>query len=152
VFTIRAGVHRLQSITPKSGQSFQGEPGAIVSGAKVLTGWVQDGSRWYVTGQTQQGPVSGVCFLENPGCNKAEDLWIDGVLKWHATSLSGVVPGKWFFDYAADRIYVGDDPGGRSVETSVTTYAFAGGAANVTVKGLVIEKYAGLSSVSMSQP
>ncbi len=151
-FTIKAGVHRLQSIAPKSGNTFTGEPGAILSGAKVLTGWVQDGSRWYVAGQTQQrGPTANAairCKATSPRCDNAEDLWIDNALKVHVATLAGVGPGKWFFDYLANRIYVGDDPAGKTVETSVTEYALAvhvAGIANVTLKGLVIEKYANMA-------
>ena len=53
-FFIRSGIHRMQSVMPKADMMFVGEPGAILNGSRVLTGWVQDGSRWYVTGQTQE--------------------------------------------------------------------------------------------------
>src|SRR5947208_739647 len=36
-FLLKAGVHRLQSITPKSSMSFSGEPGTVLSGAVLLT-------------------------------------------------------------------------------------------------------------------
>ena len=144
IFTLKPGVHRLQQVTPKSGQTFQGEPGAILSGAQVLTGWAQDGSRWYVTGQTQGTGAGDVtrCKPTSPRCDVAEQLWINGTRKAPVTSLAAVTPGSWFFDYGADRIYVGDNPAGQTVETSVTPYAFGGAAANVTIAGLVIEKYA----------
>ena len=51
-------------------------------------------------------------------------------------------PGKWHFDHAADRVYLGDDPTGKKVEISVTPKAFTGPAANVTIRNLTIEKYA----------
>jgi hypothetical protein len=67
---------------------------------------------------------------------------MDNVLKVHVSSLSAVGAGTWFFDYPADRIYVGDNPSGKTVETSVTGQAFKGTASNVTISGLIIEKYA----------
>ena len=47
-----------------------------------------------------------------------------------------------YFDYEADKIYFADKPNGHKVETSITRHAFVGGAANVTIRRLIIEKYA----------
>jgi hypothetical protein len=150
-FTVGAGVHRHQTLVPKSGQTIQGEPGAILTGARVLTGWVQDGARWYVGGQTQQRGPAAVdpnnprCETTSPRCDHAEDVWIDGVLLKHVSTLSGVASGTWFFDYAADRIYIGQNPAGKTVETNITEYAIHGSASNVTIRGLIIEKYANMA-------
>jgi hypothetical protein len=54
-FTLRSGVHRLQQFSPKSGQSFTGEAGTVLSGARLLTDWAREGSLWVHGGQTQQG-------------------------------------------------------------------------------------------------
>src|SRR4051794_9430775 len=43
-FVLRAGVHRLQSIRPKDGDTFQGEQGAVLSGARLLTNFTRSGS------------------------------------------------------------------------------------------------------------
>jgi hypothetical protein len=65
------------------------------------------------------------------------------VVLQHVATLSAVGPGKWYFDYTADKIYFGNDPTGRTVETSVTPTAFVGGYTHdVTIRGLIIEKYA----------
>ena len=82
------------------------------------------------------------CVTAYPRCGYPEDLFIDNVPLQHVDSLSAVGPGKWYFDYAADKIYFADDPQGRTVETSVTATAFAGYARDVTIRGLIIEKYA----------
>jgi hypothetical protein len=144
-FVIKAGVHRLQQIRPKDGNTFAGEPGAILSGARLLTSFTRSGSYWVAGGQTQQGVVHGDCQPGWPRCNYAEELFIDDQRLRHVDSLSAVTAGTWFFDYAGDRIYFADDPTGRRVETSVTTTAFEPTAKNVTVSGLVIEKYASLA-------
>jgi hypothetical protein len=146
VFTIAAGVHRLQTVTPKSGQQFVGEPGAIMSGAKLLTGWVQSGAVWYVGGQTQEFAHNvGVC-ASGTACQYPEDVYRDDVLLHRELSLGAVGPGDFYFDYAADRIYVGDAPTGHQLEAAATEYAFNGTpqgvGSNVTIRGLVIEKYA----------
>jgi parallel beta-helix repeat protein len=43
-FTIKAGIHRSQSITPKSGDTFAGEPGAILDGEGVTMFAFQGGA------------------------------------------------------------------------------------------------------------
>jgi parallel beta-helix repeat protein len=143
-FTLKAGIHRLQSITPKNGNSFAGEPGAILSGARLLTTFTRQGSYWVASGQTQQGlvKVQGGCDATYPRCAYPEELFINGVRHQHMASLAAVGPGKWYFDYAADKIYFQDDPTGKKVEISVKPYAFQGPASGVTISGLIVEKYA----------
>ena len=151
-FLLKAGVHRNQTITPRTGDSFVGETSGgtrltILSGARVLTGWISDGTRWYVSGQTQGSTpaTSGAdaCRPSHPRCSFAEDLFVDNVMKYHEDVLSEVGAGEWFFDYAADRIYVGDNPSGHVVETSVTPQLFNQSSAdNVTIQDLIVEKYA----------
>lgn len=150
-FLIAPGIHRMQTITPRNGDIFQGQTGSILSGAKILSGWAQSGSTWNVGGQTQQGSVvgsiaAGECKSDSPRCGYPEDLFMDNVIKKHVDSLGAVAPGTWFFDYDNDKIYVGDNPAGKTVETSVTPEAFHiaqyGGVSNVTIKNLIIEKHA----------
>jgi parallel beta-helix repeat protein len=143
--TLQPGIYRLQTLTPLTGQTFQGQPGAILSGARLLSGWTQSGATWYVGGQTQQGTAAGQCeagYL----CQEPEDVYRDDVLLRRVGSAGAVTPGTFFFDYAADRIYVGDNPTGHVVEVAVTPYAFEGTGqgvgSGVTIRGLVIEKYA----------
>jgi parallel beta-helix repeat protein len=140
-FVLSPGVHRLESVVPKDGDSFYGQTGAVLSGARALS-FAKDGTRWVATGQTQQGQAAGECRSDSPACQLPEDLFVNDVMLTRVMSLDEVAPGKWFFDYDADRIYIADDPTGKNVETSVTPKAFDGNARNVTIQGLVIEKYA----------
>jgi parallel beta-helix repeat protein len=147
--TLQPGVYRQQTVVALTNQKFVGQPGAIMSGAKLLTGWVQSGSVWYVTGQTQKfldtaGP--GICDASHPGCQYQEDVYRDDVLLTRVLSLSAVTTGTFYFDYTAQRIYVGDTPTGHKLEAAATEYAFEGSpqgaGTGVTIDGLVIEKYA----------
>lgn len=146
-FVIKAGTHRQQQIKPKNGNTFLGEPGAILSGAKVLSDFIQEGRFWVANGQFQQGHVHGFCDHSLPdlprgGCKFSEDLFINDQVLFQVVSLSDMTPGRWFFDYEAAKIYLLDNPNGKKVETSITRYAFWGHGNNVTIKNLVIEKYA----------
>ncbi len=146
-FVIHAGLYRLQTpISAKKGDVFSGQPGAILSGARLLTSFKSTSSDYYVTGQTQQGQVtepSTWCQAGYPRCNRPEDLYVDDVPLVHVDTLSSLGPGTWFFDYANDSICLYDNPAGHKVETSVTPSAFAPGPANkVTIQGLIVEKFA----------
>ena len=52
-FLLTSGVHRLQSIVPRSGDEFVGQPGTVLSGALLLT-TVRSGSYWVAPNQTQE--------------------------------------------------------------------------------------------------
>ncbi|MPZ99206.1 MAG: hypothetical protein GEU80_07680 [Dehalococcoidia bacterium] len=145
-FYLRAGVHRMQEIVPRDGDTFLGEPGAILNGSRLLTDFSRDGSYWVATGQKQQGLVKGGCVEQENGsrydmCGQPEQLFIDDEPLWQVSSRSQVGPGKWYFDYGADKIYFADNPSGRTVEASVTMYAFKGSASDVSIIGLTVEKY-----------
>jgi parallel beta-helix repeat protein len=146
-FVLKSGVHRLQSIVPRNGDTFSGEPGTVLSGATLLTTAVRSGSYWVVADQRQEGRrhgtvADGVCRSTAPRCGYPEDLFLDDVPLEHVSSLAEVGPGKWHFDYGVNQIYLWDDPTGRKLEASVTAKAFAGAAARVTLRALVVEKYA----------
>jgi Right handed beta helix region len=141
-FILQAGIYRFQEIQPKTGDQFIGRPGAILSGAAVLTSFGRSGNLWLAGGQTQQGQLNGACDPAHPMCVHPEDLFFDNRPLLAVGSLDAVTSGTWFFDYAAHTIYFADDPTGHTVEISTTRSAFWGPANNVTIQGLVVEKYA----------
>ena len=145
---LAAGVHRMQSVRPKKGDTFYGDlardcsRSTTMSGARVLTSWSKQGNVWQHGGQTQQGQVHGECETGWERCNRPEDLFVDGVPLHHVGTPSEVGAGEWHFDYDADTVYLGDDPAGHVVEIGVTRVAFSPSAENVTIKHLIVEKYA----------
>lgn len=144
-YLLKAGIHRLQKIIPKRGDSFIGEKGAILNGSKVLTGFTQEGSVWKITGQTQKAYDTGEhCRAETPRCYLSNELFVNNQRLQHVDALAKVGLGKWFFNYDTDTIYLGDNPTDKLVETSITDHAFLTNGTNhdVTIKNLIIEKYA----------
>jgi parallel beta-helix repeat protein len=142
-FYLKAGVHRMQTITPRTGDRFIGEAGTVLSGARQITQFSRSGAYWVAFGQTQEGPRrEAQCRAGVPRCAFPEDFFIDGVPLRHVDSLAAVTAGSFFFDYAADAIYFVDDPTNRTVEASVTGSAFSGYATDVFISNLIIEKYA----------
>lgn len=142
IYWLRAGYYRGQTITPKNGDEIWGDYGATLTGGRVLSSWIFDGTNYYVTGQTQGGTAVGFCAIGSPRCGYAQDVFFDDVPLAHVSSLAGLASGKYFFDYAADRIYIRDNPSGHVVETSVTSSAVIGSATGVTLRNIFIEKYA----------
>lgn len=142
-FTLTPGTYRLQSVVPKSYDSFIGQTGAIISGAALLTNFTTNGAYWMSQVQvTQAASYPGQCGSANPACIYPEDLFFNSVPKTRVTSLSAVGPGKWYLDYSTGTAYMGDDPNGSTVEISLLPYAFTGAATSVTISNLIIEKYA----------
>ena len=141
-FYFEPGVYRGVSLAPKDGQTFIGAEGAILNGSAVLTNWTQSGNLWVIGGQTQKAPYSPCRVYA--GHSEAR-LSGDRVPRQYSAKagrrLSKVVPGTFYFDYAADKIYIADNPAGHTVEAGKLTDAFHGNATNVTVQNLVIEKY-----------
>lgn len=142
-FWIEAGVHRMQSVTPKDGDHFIGEHGAVLNGARLITEFDREGHNWVATGQNQEGFRSGTEFgargAERPGY--PETFFIDNKPLTPVDSLDKVAPGKFYFDYGHDKIYFRDDPAGHRVEAGVSPFAIAGQAKDVHVENLVVEKY-----------
>jgi hypothetical protein len=134
-------------LTPKNGQRFLGETGAIMSGAKVLIG-ATGSNPWVYSSQTQEGSVgTQLCMIGHDRCVRPEDLFLDNVMLEHVATVGEGASGKWFFDYTADEIKIWDNPAGKVVETSVTPIAFDGSSVTgVIISGLIIEKYATVSS------
>lgn len=166
-FILAGGTYRLNSVIPKNNMRFTGNghagsitnaegmvwPAAlnptILNGSSILTGFTQTtngvgGTVWSVGGQSQQNQAQApsVCLAAFPGCYHSEDLFFDNVLKQHMETLAAVGPGKWWFDYTNHIIYVGDNPAGHTVETSVAFQAFSGTATGVIIEQLTVEKYA----------
>lgn len=149
-FCLAAGVHRMaKAAVPKSGDVVIGDAGAVLNGSALITSFGRSGSAWTITGQTQQFPAStNLCAPSTyTGCRYPESVFLDDAPLWQVMSLGELRPGAFYFDYGADTIYLADDPTGRKVEVTVAPAAIIGyggstGQQNVTVKGLVVEKFA----------
>ncbi len=146
-FRFAPGTYRLYSIQPKNRQKFRGTLGpnrerlSVINGSRHLPHWTRQGDVWYATGQTQEQGSFGTCDPGRGMCNRPEDVFIDDVTLEQVGSLSQVGPSSFYFDYGADRIYIGTDPSVRVVEASVTQRAFYGPADDVEIRDLVVEKY-----------
>lgn len=146
-FCLGAGIYRVKRpLLPKSGNVFVGRYGAVLNGSKRLSDWTKRGSYWVATGQKQENEViGGVPCRAGIECNRPEGIFIGNKALRQVTSLSAVRPGRFFFDYANDTIYLANDPRGKRVEASVAGGAFLAThhfARGVVIRNLVIERFA----------
>lgn len=140
-FCIKAGLHRMQSAAPKSGQRFFGEPGAILNGARVVSNFLHVGGVWIADGQTQAGTERGVCARGYEACALSIGVFMDGEPLRQVAGRGLLRAGTFFHNRGRRQIVLADSPDGRLVEVSAARYAFHGAADSVTISGLVIEKY-----------
>jgi parallel beta-helix repeat protein len=147
-FLLKNGHYSEVEITPKTGDTFTGQSRAnvVLSGARHLEGWTRSGALWVVGGQNQHGTTGGECQTVSPRCDRPEELFLDSQLLKNVASVGAVTKGSWFFDYTNHQIYMGDDPAGHTVETSVTSFIFGGTAGKVTIQHLTVERAASPTS------
>jgi len=142
-YRIKAGVHRLQQITPKDGDTFIGDQGAILNGAQLLDHWKKEGPYWtHVTDLDKAGQEYDAC---NPGyeaCKFPEDLFKNDYFMTRVATREQLSKGRWYLDYPSKKVYLLDDPTSFKMEISLARRAFGGSAKHVTVRGLIVEKYA----------
>ncbi len=145
-FRLASGTHRQQQVTPKDGNTFTGEVGAVLSGARVLdrAAFTQVAGRWVLRGQTDETTLHGQMLPGQSRDAAVNDLFLDGGLADHVESSAAVdATGEWFYDYDADEIILFDAPTAFSaVELATTENAFNGSAADVVIEHLTITRYA----------
>jgi parallel beta-helix repeat protein len=150
-FFVRSGIHRIDTVVPRAGQTFLGEAGTVLSGARLVEGFEQRGEHW-VAPQTPAGiEERGECESERP-CKLAEELFVDGQPLRRVGSRAEVSTATWFFDLQNHEVVLSSDPTGAQVEMSRVGTAFDRGHRGVTIRGLVIEKFASPAQFAAVMP
>lgn len=142
-FILSAGIYRMQSVEPKDGDSFIGQDSAILNGSQILSFQPDpQGSGFWIASATYDAwPYGNACLPGYPLCYSPQDLFIDSRIQVRVSALEGLKAGTWYFDEAANQVYLPSDPTGHLVEIGMATVAFSGNAAGVQIQNLTIEKY-----------
>jgi hypothetical protein len=141
-FVLSSGKHYTGEIQAKDGQSFVGQPGAILSGAVRLGPFMRDGRIWRAKGPWPLGPGGGECLRDNRTCRFDEVLFVDGAPLRRVLKSDELGNDTWQQICETGDVFVGIDPAGHLVEMSYRREAFYGTAHAVPIRGLVIEQYA----------
>ncbi len=142
-FLLLPGTHRIEDVIPKTGMTFEGMTGAIVSGAVLLEGFEPADLGWEYTGITLNMDHHGECVGDYQACGLRNDLFVDDTMLWRVDDLEELEAGTWWSD--GRTIVVADDPEGRKIEVSLTEFAFVSDADDITIRHLVVEKFASLA-------
>lgn len=142
-FVFAAGVHFVpEPIVPRSGDTFRGEDGAILTGAVELGAAEQRGAFWVVDDVPPISKAHGSCIDDVILCDFREDVYLDDVPLNHVASAAEVGPGNWYYDADNQDAVLGEDPSGRTLKMGVSSGAFIGNANHVTIENLTIETFA----------
>ena len=148
-FVLLPGRHYTEGIEPKDGQTFEGERGAILSGAVRLGPFSPAGPHWKAKGPPPLPPSHGSCDPKVSAtadtCKLRESLFIDGARLARAPSLESLNEQSWYQDRSSGDVLLSFDPGKRLVELSYHSFAFSGRARNVTIRHLGIEQFASIA-------
>lgn len=150
---LSAGTYRIDSaLSPKRGQkllALGGAGSAVITGSKVVTGWVKDGSsaRWYKNGLLPAAYADpGQCEVNSGraanSCQKREQVYRNGVALNRAMQLSDLRPNGFYQDYQNNRTWLGSDPASTTMEIARTPHAVNSSAYGVTLSGLKFTHFA----------
>lgn len=156
---LRAGSYT-ESVTVPAGKQLtvQNWPGEEVwlDGSRVVTGWVRDGNAWRVDGWTTRFDASPT-YTQGAPDNRTADwsfvnpryplaahpdqVFVDGAALVQVGSRRAVVPGTFFADYAARRLWIGTAPAGHQVRASTLTTGLTVRGAGSVVRGIGVRRY-----------
>jgi len=144
-FCFAAGLHRIgETVRPKANQVLASDQGAVLTGSVKLTKWAASSGDWVTTGVLPPAYAqTGQCEDSKANnCYLGEQVFLDSKHLTRVASRDKVAPGTFYADYAANAVYLGDNPQGRAIEMSKTQTAIESSASGVTVRGLTIEHFA----------
>ena len=139
---LRSGTFRSQAIRPLYGQKFFGQTGAVLNGSVLQSGFTQRGRIWAAPARMARTFQSGICAANAPLCDLPGAVFFDDMPLTRVGSLVNLASGQYAYDAAASELYIADDPSGHTVEVATAIFAFGDTADDVSIDGLVIEKYA----------
>lgn len=152
-FVLGAGVHHLQTVMPRSGDRFTGEPGAVLDGSVPVDvgSFSRVGNQWVGAGPTEDPPPVEPHVEMLPGREReavAFELWSGHRRMRHVNSAAEVdQPGTWYLDAERDLIVLFDDPATLpELRVSIAPWAFhttrAAPADGVVITNLTLTRYA----------
>ena len=149
---LREGTYREGDHVFSKPLTFQPYPNETVwmKGSEEVTSWTQDGAYWRHDNWTvefnQDSYEPGALDPNYLHAGKPDMVFVDGAPLTQVGSLAEMGAGTFYVDYAADELYVGTDPTGRTVEAAARKRALrsvTASASGTVVRGLGFMHYAG---------
>jgi hypothetical protein len=147
-FCFAPGTYRM-SLTPKNGQTLIGEPGAVLKGTRVATGWTRQSNGIWVHNNATFNPVvesppfegsERSCEAIPANCHYA-DLFKNGVRLKRVLADTTPPAEAWHWNYSLNRVYVNtSDPRAASMELTNWNVGIDTAGNNV-VQGLSVQHF-----------
>jgi hypothetical protein len=152
----RGGTYRVGDLTLPRRLTLQAYPGEKpwLKGSTEVAGWVPDGNAWRRDNWQIKFPPRGymatvldkVTDPKYPMAPYGDMVFVNGRALFQVGSRRQVGPGKFYVDYAAQKLYIGDDPNGKTVEAATQERALTIGgpklhAGGSSVRGLGFVHY-----------
>ncbi|MFE4228300.1 right-handed parallel beta-helix repeat-containing protein [Arthrobacter sp. NPDC056886] len=134
-------------IRPKASQTFRGSENTVLAGDVPVEGWRAVGAVWTARGHLPADyEKSGQCedAQSNP-CQVAETLFLDGHPIRRVMTRNAVAAATFYADYAANVLYLSQDPTGRAATLARTRTAITSTAPAVSIEHLTIRGFANLA-------
>ncbi|MEC5190383.1 MULTISPECIES: right-handed parallel beta-helix repeat-containing protein [unclassified Arthrobacter] len=147
VICLAPGLFRVaRTVRPKASQTLRGSENTVLSGDIPVERWKPDGAMWSARGYLPPDyEKTGQCEdTEANPCQVAEDLFLDGKPVRRVMKKSAVDATTFYADYAADVIYLGQNPADRAVTLARTRTAVTSSAPGVVIEHLTIRGFANL--------
>lgn len=148
---IRGGTYNESvSIPFGKGITIQAYPKEAVwfDGSVPVTSWTASGAVWTSANWTSRfandmgGAASRFVDANGPMANHPDQLFINGISQKQVATAAQVTAGTFAVDYSGKRLIIGTNPAGKSVRASNLSQAFDVLAANTTLQGFGVTRYA----------
>ena len=118
-----------------------------IKGSVVVKGWVREGNKWRSDGWKYSFPqhVSRAYVDQKyPLAGRRDMVYINGVSLKQVASIANVRTGTFYVDAANNKLYIGSNPAGKTVEATALAEAFAirKTSSSTVVRGLGFAHYA----------
>lgn len=149
---LRGGTYRLTETlnVGNNSQLVQAYPGEQVwlRGSAVVTGFVPDGTAWRKDGWTAKFTPVERDFVQadHPEAGHLDMAYLDGRSLRQVMERAQLVSGTFSVDETNQKLYLGDDPGGHTVEATVTDVGLTtwGAELGTTIRGIGFAHFASM--------
>lgn len=142
------GIYRNGDININKKLTLQAYPHATpwLKGSVVVDGWVREGNKWRKDGWNYSFRPLQSTFADPkyPMGRYPDMVYVNGVALKQVGSKAQVRPGKFYVDNARNKLYIGNNPAGKTVEAAAMKRAFAlsGKGSSTLIRGLGFANFA----------
>jgi parallel beta-helix repeat protein len=121
-----------------------------LKGSIEVKDWVADGATWRKDNWTYSLPVVKETYItpDYPMARYTDMVYVNGVSLKQVANKASVVPGTFYVDKANNKLYIGNNPANKTVESTVLPNAFrmwknrSSDPSNTVIRGLGFAHYA----------